>query len=80
MTTRTLVVLDSALEVATGVALIVHPSLVVRVLLGAGLSGGGIAVGRVAGLALLSLGLACWPSGMALARRPLGPCSPTICS
>jgi hypothetical protein len=62
MTTRTLVALDSALEVATGVALIAHPSLVVRVLLGAGLSGGGIAVGRVAGLALLSLGLACWPS------------------
>jgi hypothetical protein len=62
MTTRTLVVLDSALEVATGVALIARPSLVVRVLLGAGLSGGGIAVGRVAGLALLSLGLACWPS------------------
>ena len=63
MTTRTLVVLDAALEVATGVALIIHPGLVVRVLLGVGLFGGGIAVGRVAGLGLLSLGLACWPSG-----------------
>jgi hypothetical protein len=63
MTTRTLVVLDAALEVATGVALIVDPGFVVDVLLGAGLSGGGIAVGRVAGFGLLSLGLACWPSG-----------------
>ena len=31
-------------------------------LLGVGLSSAGIAVGRVAGLGLLSLGLACWPS------------------
>jgi hypothetical protein len=62
MTTRTLVVLDAALEVATGVALIADPSFVVDVLLGAGLSGGGIAVGRVAGFGLLSLGLACLPS------------------
>jgi len=63
MTTRTLVMLDAALEVATGVALIADPSFVVRVLLGTGLSGGGIAVGRVAGLGLLSLGLACRPGG-----------------
>jgi len=62
MTTRTLVLLDAALEAATGVALIADPSFVVRALLGAGLSAGGIAVGRVAGLGLLSLGLACWPS------------------
>jgi len=63
MTTRTLVLLSAALEVATGVALIAAPDLVARVLLGAGLSGGGIAVGRVGGFALLSLGLACWPGG-----------------
>jgi hypothetical protein len=63
MTKRTLVVLAAALEGSTGVALIADPGLVVDLLLGAGLSGGGIAVGRVAGLALLSLGLACWPGG-----------------
>jgi hypothetical protein len=61
MTIRTLVVLAAALEVSTGVALIANPHLVVDLLLGAELSGGGIAVGRVAGLGLLSLGLACWP-------------------
>ena len=58
-----LVALSSAIEAATGVALIADPTFVVRVLLGAGLSGAGIAVGRVGGLGLLSLGLACWPGG-----------------
>ena len=63
MTTRTLVMLSAAIEAATGVALIAAPDFVAHVLLGAGLSGGGIAVGRVGGFALLSLGLACWPGG-----------------
>lgn len=48
-------------EAATGLALILAPSLVSRVLLGAELSGVAVAVGRVAGIGLLSLGLACWP-------------------
>jgi len=63
MTARTLVRLSSAIEVATGVALIGVPDLVARLLLGVGLSGSGIAVARLAGLGLLSLGLACWPGG-----------------
>jgi len=63
MTTRMLIALDAAIEAGTGIALIASPRLVLRMLLGAGLSGGGIAVGRVAGLGLLSLGLACWPRG-----------------
>ncbi len=62
MTTRTLVRLSSAIEAATGVGLIAVPDLVARVLLGVGLSASGIAVGRVAGFGLLSLGLACWPT------------------
>jgi len=62
MTTRTLVRLSAAIEAATGVALIVVPDLVARLLLGAELSGSGIAVARVAGIGLLSLGLACWPT------------------
>jgi hypothetical protein len=33
------------------------------VLLGVGITGGGIEVGRVGGFALISLGLACWPRG-----------------
>jgi hypothetical protein len=62
MTTKTLVMVSSTIEAATGLALIVDPGLVVRILLGTGLFGGGIAVSRVAGVALLALGLACWPS------------------
>ena len=52
----------AAIEAATGVALIVFPQAVSSLLLGADLAGAGIAVGRVAGVALLSLGLVCWMS------------------
>jgi hypothetical protein len=62
MTRRTLVVLDAGFETVTGAALIADPNFVSRVLLRVGLSSAGLAVGRVAGLGLLSLGLACWPS------------------
>jgi len=62
MTTRLLTTVSAAIEAATGIALLAVPELVARVLLGAGLSDSGIAVGRVAGFALLSLGLACWPT------------------
>lgn len=50
-------------EVVTGLALIAAPSLVARLLLGTELSGVAVAVGRLAGIGLSSLGLACWPSG-----------------
>jgi hypothetical protein len=63
VTTRRLTIIAAAIEAATGAALIAAPDLVVRVLLGASLSGSGIAIGRVCGFALLSLGIACWPSG-----------------
>ena len=61
MTTKLITAVSAAIEAATGIALIAVPDLVAHVLLGVGLSDGGIAVGRVAGFALLSLGLACWP-------------------
>jgi hypothetical protein len=63
MTARVLATLSAALEAATGVALIADPDLVARVLLGVGITGGGIVVGCVGGFALISLGLACWPRG-----------------
>jgi hypothetical protein len=53
--------LAAVLEAATGLALIIHPSLLSHLLLGEGVSGAGMALGRVAGFALLGLGLACWP-------------------
>src|SRR5206468_940731 len=53
-------ILTAILEPATGLALIALPAIVVRLLLGAEISGASIPLGRVAGAALLALGVACW--------------------
>ncbi len=64
MMIKTLLSLASILEILTGLALIVAPSAVAWLLLGDGASGTGIPVGRVAGVALLSLGVACYPRSL----------------
>jgi hypothetical protein len=48
-------------ELATGLALLVVPSLVAQLLLGAELTGIAVPVARVAGIALIALAVACWP-------------------
>ena len=48
-------------EAATGFALLTVPSLVGQVLFGQALTGIAIPVARVAGIALIALGVACWP-------------------
>jgi hypothetical protein len=48
-------------EVATGVALLIVLSLVGQLLLGGELSGLAVPAARVAGIALIALGIACWP-------------------
>jgi len=53
-------------EAATGLALVVVPSLVGRLLLGVELSGVSVVIGRVTGIALVALGIACWPGRTAL--------------
>ena len=53
-------------EVATGLALLIVPSLAGRLLLGAELTGVAIPVARVLGIALIALGVACWPGRTAL--------------
>jgi len=63
--------LAAVLEAATGLALVIHPALVAQVLFGDGVAGAGLALARVAGCALLALGVACWPSreaGSGIAR------------
>jgi hypothetical protein len=48
-------------EAATGLALLIVPSLVGQLLLGEELTGVAIPVARVAGIALIALAVACWP-------------------
>ena len=48
-------------EAATGLALLIVPSLVGQLLVGEELTGIGVPVARVAGMGLVGLGIACWP-------------------
>jgi len=57
---RLLLKLTAFIEAATGLGLIAVPAFVVQLLLGDELLGAGVPLGRVAGVALLSLGIACW--------------------
>ena len=52
--------LTAIIEAATGLALMIDPLAVTQWLLGAPVSGAAVALGRVGGFGLLSLGLACW--------------------
>jgi hypothetical protein len=54
-------VLAAAGEASLGVALLFVPSMVGQMLLGAELTGVAVNVARVAGIALIGLGIACWP-------------------
>lgn len=58
---KAVLALASIGEAATGLALLVAPSLVGVLLLGVELDGVALVVARVAGIALIALALACWP-------------------
>jgi hypothetical protein len=53
--------LAAAVELATGLALVIRPSFVTGLLFGGGVAGAGTELGRMAGLGLFCFGLACWP-------------------
>jgi hypothetical protein len=58
---KALFVVTAAIEAGAGLALIIRPSAAVMLLLGASLdTPAGLTVGRIAGAALLALGVACW--------------------
>jgi hypothetical protein len=48
-------------EIATGLALLVVPLYVAKLLLGVELDDAAISIARVAGIALVGLGITCWP-------------------
>jgi hypothetical protein len=58
---KRVLILAAVAESAMGVALLVVPSLVGRLLFGGELTGVAIPVARVTGIALIALGVACWP-------------------
>lgn len=68
--TKSLLVVTAIAELGAGLMLLIAPSQVVRFLLGAGLeSPETVLLGKIAGSALLAIGLSCWlsrnePSGL----------------
>ena len=54
-------VLAAVSEAATGVALLIVPSLVGQLLFGAEMTWIAMTMARVTGIALIALGVACWP-------------------
>jgi len=58
---KKLLIFTAVAEAATGLAVLLVPSLVGRLLLREELAGVAIPVARVAGIALIALGVACWP-------------------
>jgi hypothetical protein len=53
-------------EAVAGLGLLIVPSLVTWLLFGQGLTGISISMARVTGIALLGLGISCWPNWTAL--------------
>jgi hypothetical protein len=58
---KLLLTATAVLEVATGLTLLIVPSQVGQLLLGSPLTGIAIPIARVLGIALIALGVACWP-------------------
>ncbi|MGO9022507.1 MAG: hypothetical protein ACLQVJ_29575 [Syntrophobacteraceae bacterium] len=58
--------LAAAGEAALGLVLLVYPPIVVRLLFGSDIAGAGVVMSRIAGIALIALGTACWPGSTAL--------------
>jgi len=58
---RKTIAFAAIVEVGTGLALMIVPASVAPLLLGADLSGVGAVLSRCFGIALVALGLACWP-------------------
>jgi hypothetical protein len=58
--------LAAAAEAGTGLLLLAWPAVVVRLLFAAEISGAGVIMSRLAGIALIGLGVACWPGNSAV--------------
>lgn len=53
-------------EAAMGVVVLAYPPIVSSLLFAGEISGAGITMSRIAGIALIALGVACWPGNSAV--------------
>jgi hypothetical protein len=60
---KTVLSLAAIAEAATGAVLLAYPPIVARLLFGAEIAGAGEVLGRIAGVALIGLAVACWSNG-----------------
>jgi hypothetical protein len=58
---NTILMFAALAEAGTGVILLAFPSIIVRLLFDTEIVGAGIIMSRLAGIALIGLGAACWP-------------------
>jgi hypothetical protein len=63
--TKKVLALAAAAEAGAGVVVLVWPPIVVRLLFGAEINGAGVIMSRIVGIALIGLGVACWPGDSA---------------
>jgi len=63
---KKVLMLAALAEAGTGVILLAYPPIVVRLLFGAEIGGAGVIMSRLAGAALIGLGVACWPGNSAV--------------
>ena len=69
---KTLLIVTAVIEAGAGLALMIWPSAAVMLLLGAALDTPvGLTLGRIAGAALLALGVACWLARHNAESRPV---------
>jgi len=64
MAMRKLLALGAFGEAATGLALLVYPAIVIRLLFAAEITSAEVILSRIAGISLIALGFACWPGSL----------------
>ena len=65
---RNLLLFSLVAEGATGLVVVLAPGLVAQLLFGSDVAGAGVAYGRLLGMTLLALVIACWPSADTVPR------------
>lgn len=69
MNLRKVLLMAALVEVVTGLALLLDPAVVAKLLLGVEVPAIGMVLGRCFGIALLALGVACWPVAQVVESR-----------